>query len=174
MQDFDQFFVAVPQYGTPYCYLCSVIQMVMEVKRVCLFNEVSSLCGAGIKAEVDEIIWKMTHESQLVPMIMKDLEYLYEESFIAKRRFYSVSEYRRKRMDSIVNEVIKYQPWDKKSFTHVLILLQTSKEHPLIISELQRLNEITGGFSSKAEIRWGLGVNEDLGDRVFIMIVYSK
>ena len=88
--------------------------MVMEAKRVCLFNEVSSLCGAGIKAEVDEIIWKMTHESQLVPMIMKDLEYLYEESFIAKRRFYSVSEYRRKRMDSIVNEVIKYQPWDKK------------------------------------------------------------
>ena len=144
----------------------------MEAKRVCLFNEVSSLCGAGIKAEVDEIIWKMTHESQLVPMIMKDLEYLYEESFIAKRRFYSASEYRR--MDSIVNEVIKYQPWDKKSFTHVLILLQTSKEHPLIISELQRLNEITDGFSSKAEIRWGLGINEDLGDRVFIMIVYSK
>jgi len=174
MQDFDQFFVAVPQYGAPYCYLCSVIQMFMESKRVCLFNEVSSLCGAGIKAEVDEIIWQMTHESHLVPMIMKDLEYLYEESFIAKRRFYSVSEYRRKRMDSIVNEVIKYQPWDKKSFTHVLILLQTSKEHPLIISELQRLNEITGGFSSKAEIRWGLGVNEDLGDRVFIMIVYSK
>ena len=153
-------------------YFCSVIQMVMEAKRVCLFNEVSSLCGAGIKAEVDEIIWKMTHESQLVPMIMKDLEYLYEESFIAKRRFYSASEYRR--MDSIVNEVIKYQSWDKKSFTHVLILLQTSKEHPLIISELQRLNEITGGFSSKAEIRWGLGINEDLGERVFIMIVYSK
>ena len=146
--------------------------MVMEAKRVCLFNEVSSLCGAGIKAEVDEIIWKMSHESQLVPMIMKDLEYLYEESFIAKRRFYSASEYRR--MDSIVNEVIKYQSWDKKSFTHVLILLQTSKEHPLIISELQRLNEITDGFSSKAEIRWGLGINEDLGDRVFIMIVYSK
>ena len=146
--------------------------MIMEAKRVCLFNEVSSLCGAGIKAEVDEIVWQMTHESQLIPIIMKDLEYLYEESFIAKRRFYSASEYRR--MDSIVNEVVKHQPWDKKSFTHVLILLQTSKEHPLIISELQRLNEITGGFSSKAEIRWGLGVNEDLGERLFIMIVYSK
>lgn len=77
----------------------------MEAKRVCLFNEVSSLCGADIKAEVDEIVWKMTHESQLVPMIMKDF---------------------------------------------------------------------TDGFSSKAEIRWGLGINEDLGERVFIMIVYSK
>ena len=162
----------MPQSGAPYYYLCSFIQMIMEAKRVCLFNEVSSLCGAGIKAEVDEIIWKMSHESQLVPMIMKDLEYLYEESFIAKRRFYSVSEYRR--MDSIVNEVVRHQPWDKKSFTHVLILLQTSKDHPLIMSELQRLNEITDGFSSKAEIRWGLGINEDLGDRVFIMMVYSK
>ena len=164
----------MPQSGAPYYYLCSFIQMIMEAKRVCLFNEVSSLCGADIKAEVDEIVWQMTHKSQLIPMIMKDLEYLYEESFIAKRRFYSVSEYRRKRMDSIVNEVIKHQPWDKKSFTHVLILLQTSKDHPLIMSELQRLNEITDGFSPKAEIRWGLGINEDLGDRVFIMIVYSK
>ena len=164
--------MVVPQYGAPYCYFCSVIQMVMEAKHVCLFNEVSSLCGADIKAEVDEIVWQMTHKSQLIPMIMKDLEYLYEESFIAKRRFYSASEYRR--MDSIVNEVLKHQPWDKKSFTHVLILLQTSKDHPLIMSELQRLNEITDGFSPKAEIRWGLGINEDLGDRVFIMIVYSK
>ena len=166
--------MVVPQYGAPYCYFCSVIQMVMEAKHVCLFNEVSSLCGADITAEVDDIVWQMTHKSQLIPMIMKDLEYLYEESFIAKRRFYSASEYRRKRMDSIVSEVKRYEPWNKKSFTHVLILLQTSKDHPLIMSELQRLNEITDGFSSKAEIRWGLGINEDLGDRVFIMIVYSK
>ena len=146
----------------------------LEAKRVCLFNEVSSLCEAGIKAEVDEIIWQMTHGSQLIPMMVKDLEYLYEESFIAKRRFYSVSEYRRKRMDSIVSEVIRHEPWEKKSFTHVLILIQTSKDHPLIMSELQRLNEITNGLSSKAEIRWGVGINENLEDRVFIMIVYSK
>ncbi len=68
--------MVVPQYGAPYCYFCSVIQMVMESKHVCLFNEVSSLCGADIKAEVDEIVWQMTHKSQLIPMIMKDLEYL--------------------------------------------------------------------------------------------------
>ena len=121
----------------------------LEARRVCLFNEVSSLCEAGIKAEVDEIIWQMTHGSQLIPMMVKDLEYLYEVSFIAKRRFYSVSEYR-------------------------IILIQTSKDHPLIMSELQRLNEITNGLSSKAEIRWGVGINESLEDRVFIMIVYSK
>ena len=146
----------------------------MESKRICLFNEVSSLYDAGIKAEVDEIVWKMTHESQLIPMIMKDLEYLYEESVIVKRRFYSVSKYRRKRMDSIINEVINYEPREKNTFTHVLILIQSSKDHPLIMSELQRLNEITDGFSSKAEIQWGLGINEDLGDQIFIMIVYSK
>jgi hypothetical protein len=65
--------MAMPQYGAPFSYFCSVIQMVMDTKRVCLFNEVSSLCDAYIKAEVDEIIWQMTHESQLIPMIMKDL-----------------------------------------------------------------------------------------------------
>ena len=77
-------------------------------------------------------------------------------------------------MESIVHEMKKYEPEDKNSYNHVLILIQTSKDHPLIMSELQWLNEITDGFSPKAEIRWGLGINEELDERVFIMMVYSK
>ena len=36
------------------------------------------------------------------------------------------------------------------------------------------INDITEGFSSKAEIRWGLGINEDLDDKMFIMLVCSR
>ena len=145
-----------------------------EMKRACMFNDVSSLCGSDIKAEIDEIVWQMSRDSQIVPLKIKEMEYLYDESVIVKRRFYSCAKDGEERMESIVREMKKYEPADKKSFERVLILIQTSKEHPLIMSELQSLSDITEGFSTKTEIRWGLGVNEDLDDKMFIMLVCSK
>jgi cell division GTPase FtsZ len=138
------------------------------------FCEVSCLPTSFLKAEIDEIIWQMSHESQLIPIKVKEVEYLYEESVILKRRFHSLSEGVERRMDSIVREMKKFEPSDKKTYEHILILIQTSKEHPLIMSELQSLNDILEGFSSKAEIRWGLGINEQLEDNILIMIVCSK
>ena len=146
----------------------------METNRICLFNEVSNLYGSAIKAEVDEIVWQITHESQIVPLKIEELEYLYEESVIVKRRFCSCEENQEERMKNVVREMKKYEPADKKSFDHVLILIQTSKEHPLMMSELQGMSDILEDFSPKADIRWGLGTNEDLGSRMFIMVVCSK
>lgn len=146
----------------------------METNRICLFNEVSNLCDADLKAEIDEIVWQMTHGSQIVPLKIEDLEYLFEESVIVKRRFYSCAKNKEERMVNVFREMKKYEPADKKSFEHVLILIQTSKEHPLMMSELQVMSDIIEGFSPKADIRWGLGTNEDLGCRMFIMVVCSK
>ena len=146
----------------------------METNRICLFNEVSNLCDADLKAEIDEIVWQMTHGSQIVPLKIEDLEYLFEESVIVKRRFYSCAKNKEERMVNVFREMKKYEPADKKSFEHVLILIQTSKEHPLMMSELQVMSDIIEGFSSKVDIRWGLGTNEDLEYRMFIMVVCSK
>lgn len=146
----------------------------METKRICLFNEVSNLCDADLKAEIDEIVCQMAHGSQIVPLKIEDLEYLFEESVIVKRRFYSCAKNKEERMVNVFREMKKYEPADKKSFEHVLILIQTSKEHPLMMSELQVMSDIIEGFSSKVDIRWGLGTNEDLEYRMFIMVVCSK
>ena len=54
----------------------------METNRICLFNEVSYFCNADLKAEIDEIVWQMTHGAQIVPLKTEDLEYLSEESVI--------------------------------------------------------------------------------------------
>ena len=146
----------------------------METNHLCLFTEVSCLCDADIKAEIDEIIWQMTHGAQIVPLKIEDLQYLYEDNVIEKRRFCSFAENKEKRMENVVREIKKYEPVDKNSYEHVLILIQTSKEHPLMMSELQGMNDIIAGFSSKADVRWGLGTNEDLGCGMFIMLVCSK
>ena len=146
----------------------------METNRICLFNEVSYLCDADLKAEIDEIVWQMAHGSQIVPLKTEELDYLCEESVIVKRRFYSSAENQEERMGNVVREMTKYEPADKKSFEHVLILIQTSKEHPLMMSELGGMSDIIEGFSPKADIRWGLGTNENLGYRMFVMVVCSK
>ena len=146
----------------------------METNHICLFNEVCCLCNADIKAEIDEVVWQMTHGSQIVPLKIEDLQYLYEENVIEKRRFCSFAENKEERMENVVREIKKHEPVDKNSYEHVLILIQTSKDHPLMMSELQGMNDIIAGFSPKADIRWGLGTNEDLGNRMFIMFVCSK
>jgi len=138
-----------------------------------IFSEISRIEGAEFKAEVDEIIWLLTHGSQLIPIKSEVITYLYETSFIEKRRFTSLmGGYAR--MDSIVQEVKRCDPNDKDTFDHALILIQTSKKQPLTMSELQMLNEVTRGLPPEAVIHWGIGTNDDLKDKVFLMIVYSK
>ena len=109
-----------------------------------IFSEISRIEGSEFRAEVDEIIWLLTHGSQLIPVKSKVITYLYDASFI------------------------------EDTFDHALILIQTSKDHPLTMSELQMLQEITRDLPPEAVIHWGVGTNEDLKDKVFLMIVYSK
>ena len=75
-----------------------ILVMILTGKNVtimielCMFSEVSSLPPYALKAEIDEIIWQLSRESQLIPINIKDMEYLYEESVILKRRFFSIEE----------------------------------------------------------------------------------
>ena len=125
-----------------------------------IFSEISRIEGPEFRAEVDEIIWLLTHGSQLA-------------SFVEKRRFTSfMGGYAR--MDSIVQEVNRCDPSEKDTFDHALILIQTSKDYPLTMSELQMLQEVTRDLPPEAVIHWGIGINDDLKDKVFLMIVYSK
>ena len=138
-----------------------------------IFSEISRIEGPEFRAEVDEIIWLLTHGSQLIPVKSEVINYLYDASFIEKRRFTSfVGGYAR--MDSIVQEVNRCDPSDKDTFDYALILIQTSKDHPLTMSELQMLIEVTRDLPPEAVIHWGVGINDDLKDKVFLMIVYSK
>ena len=138
-----------------------------------IFSEISRIEGPEFRAEVDEIIWLLTHGSQLIPVKSEVITYLYDASFVEKRRFTSfMGGYAR--MDSIVQEVNRCDPSDKDTFDHALILIQTSKDYPLTMSELQMLHEVTRDLPPEAVIHWGIGINDDLKDKVFLMIVYSK
>ena len=54
-----------------------------------IFSEISRIEGPEFRAEVDEIIWLLTHGSQQIPVKSEVITYLYDASFIEKRRFTS-------------------------------------------------------------------------------------
>jgi hypothetical protein len=138
------------------------------------YNEVSNLYGSAFKAEIDTIIWQMTHFSQLRPIREYDMGYLYNETMIVKRCLYSETDDVSRRMNDILRAILKHEPTDKMDYEHLLILIQASSEHPLLIKELESLDNVTRRLSPRIEVRWGLGQNEDLGKKLFAMIVYSK
>lgn len=138
------------------------------------YNEVSNLYGSAFKAEIDAIIWQMTHFSQLRPIRDYNMSYLYNETMIVKRCFYSESDEVGRRMSDILRAILKHEPTDRMDYEHLLILIQASGEHPLLIKELESLDNVTRRLSPRIELCWGLGQNDDLDKKLFAMIVYSK
>ena len=138
------------------------------------FSEEAILDRIQFRAKVDEVVWLVSRESHIVPLKQERLEYLYGEKSMIKRSIYSIHKDGVDRMDSVIEQIKAYESVGLKTFEHVVFFIQTSKEQPLVISELSQLQELTMMFSAKAEILWGLGVDDTLDDRIFFTLVCSK
>lgn len=141
---------------------------------ICKIYDVGIVDANTLRGEVDETLWLLTQGTQVVPIKVEDLLYLYSETTILRRRILSFPEYGKNRMDSIINTLQMYEPSDIKSYQHVVFLIQTSKEHPVSVSELCKLQDIAIMFGSTAEINWGIGIDEKLDNEMFFMLVCSK
>jgi len=141
---------------------------------ICKFYDVGIVDANILRNEVDETLWLLSQGTQVVPIRVEDLFYLYSETTILRRRILSFPEYGHNRMDSIINTLKMYEPPDIRSYQHVVFLIQTSKEHPVSVSELCKLQDITIMFGSTAEINWGVGIDEKLDNEMFFMLVCSK
>lgn len=138
------------------------------------FSEVAVLNKVQFRAKVDEVIWLVSRESHIVPLKQERLEYLYGEETMIKRSLYSIHKDGIDRMESVIEQIKMYESAGLKTFEHVVFFIQTSKEYPLVMSELSQLQELTVMFSSTADILWGLGVDDMLDDRIFFTLVCSK
>lgn len=143
-------------------------------KKQYQFLEEAILDRIQFRAKVDEVVWLVSRESHLVPLKEERLEYLYGEQEMVKKMLYSFREDGVNRMESIIEQIRNYKPADLKTYNHIIFFIQTSKEYPLVISELSQLQDLNIMFSSTAEILWGLGTNDTLDDRIFFTLVCSK
>ena len=138
------------------------------------FLEEAILDRIQFRSKVDEVVWLVSRESHIVPLKQERLEYLYGEKAMIKRSLYSIHKDGVNRIGSVIDQIKAYEPVDLKTYNHIIFFIQTSKEYPLVISELSQLQDLTIMFSSTAEILWGLGTNDTLDDRIFFTLVCSK
>ena len=136
-------------------------------------NDTELMPQKGSKPEIEELISQIVKESTLIHLGKQDLNYLYREKEVLKRRIYSFPREDETRMESILREVLDYSQIDFARYNRVVLLIKTSSKMPLLMNELGFVNEIIKQFPDKVEVKWGLGWDNTIEDKVFLMMVCS-
>lgn len=136
-------------------------------------NDTELMPQKGSKPEIEELISQIVKDSTLVHLGKQDLNYLYREKEVLKCRIYSFPYENETRMEAILREVVEYTQVNFMRYNRVILLIKTSSKVPLLMNELGFVNEIIKQFPEKVEVKWGLGWDNTIDDKVFLMMVCS-
>ena len=136
-------------------------------------NETELMPQKGSKPEIEELISQIVKDSTLIHLGKQDLNYLYREKEVLKCRIYSFPYKNETRMEAILREVVEYSQVDFMRYNRVILLIKTSSKVPLLMNELGFVNEIIKQFPEKVEVKWGLGWDNTIDDKVFLMMICS-
>jgi cell division GTPase FtsZ len=136
-------------------------------------NETRFLNLRGSKPEIDELIQQIVEQATLVRLDKSDLIYLYKEQVVLKRRINSFPRTNESRMESILHELTEYASIDFGCYNKVVLLVRTSQKHPLLMEELRYIHDVIKLFPDGVEIRWGMGYDNSLDEKVLLMLVCS-
>ena len=137
------------------------------------FNDTELMPQKGSKPEIEELISQIVKDSTLIHLGKQDLNYLYREKEVLKCRIYSFPYENETRMEAILREVVEYSQVDFIRYNRVILLIKTSSKVPLLMNELGFVNEIIKQFPEKVEVKWGLGWDNTIDDKVFLMMICS-
>lgn len=136
-------------------------------------NETRFLNLRGSKPEIDELIQQIVEQATLIRLDKSDLIYLYKEQVVLKRRINSFPRTNESRMESILHELTEYASIDFGCYNKVVLLVRTSQKHPLLMEELRYIHDVIKLFPDGVEIRWGMGYDNSLDEKVLLMLVCS-
>ena len=136
-------------------------------------NETRFLNLRGSKPEIDELIQQIVEQATLIRLDKSDLIYLYKEQVVLKRRINSFPRTNESRMESILHELTEYASIDFGCYNKVVLLVRTSQKHPLLMEELRYIHDVIKQFPNGVEIRWGMGYDNSLDEKVLLMLVCS-
>lgn len=137
------------------------------------FNDTELMPQKGSKPEIEELISQIVKDSTLIHLGKQDLNYLYREKEVLKCRIYSFPYKNETRMKAILREVVEYSQVDFMRYNRVILLIKTSSKVPLLMNELGFVSEIIKKFPEKVEVKWGLGWDNTIDDKVFLMMICS-
>ncbi len=83
-------------------------------------NDMELMPQKGSKPEIEELISQIINESTLIHLGKQDLNYLYREKEVLKRRIYSFPREDETRMESTLREVLDYSQIDFTRYNRVI------------------------------------------------------
>lgn len=126
------------------------------------------------KLILDGLIQKIVEQSTIMPFNNNDLDYLYQESTVLSKVFYSNFNPGIKRMESLYKEILNDTESDLKQYNKVVMLFMHSHSHQLMMNEFDKVSDIVSCFPQNVVIKWGLGVDESIGARIALYLICSK
>ena len=104
----------------------------------------------------------------------EELSYLFDTKLISERDFESCADHIDKRAPYLVELLSEYAYDDFTDYTKFCFLFQTSSQHPITENEKLELGKIKKLLPQTADIRFGYGTNDDLGEKMNVLRVMSK
>lgn len=126
------------------------------------------------KLVLDGLIQKIVEQSTIMQFNNNDLDYLYQESTVLSKVFYSNFNPGIKRMESLYKEILNDTESDLKQYNKVVMLFMHSHSHQLMMNEFDKVSDIVSCFPQNVVIKWGLGVDESIGARIALYLICSK
>ena len=126
------------------------------------------------KLILDGLIQKIVEQSTIMPFNNNDLDYLYQESTVLSKVFYSNFNPGMKRMESLYKEILNDTESDLKQYNKVVMLFMHSHSHQLMMNEFDKVSDIVSCFPQNVITKWGLGVDDSIGARISLYLICSK
>ncbi len=123
---------------------------------------------------LDDLIQKIVGQSTLIRFSTNDLNYLYQESVVYSKVFYSRFIPGMTRMGSVYWEIQNAIGFELKQYNKVILLFMHSHRHPLMMKEFESVSDIVRCFPENVVIKWGLGFDDSIGARLALYMICSK
>jgi len=126
------------------------------------------------KLMIEGLIQKIVDQSTVIQFSYNDLNYLYQESTVLSKVYYSNFCPGTKRIESLYNEILKDVGFKLKQYNKVVMLFMHSPRYQLMMKEFGTVSDIVSCFPQNAVIKWGLGYDDSIGARIALYLICSK
>ena len=126
------------------------------------------------KLMLEGLIRKIVDQSTVIQFSYNDLNYLYQESVVYSKVFYSRFIPGMTRMESVYWEIQNAIGFELKQYNKVILLFMHSHRHPLMMKEFESVSDIVRCFPENVVIKWGLGFDDSIGARLALYMICSK
>ncbi len=123
------------------------------------------------RQEIDNLSQEIIKSNSLIHLDKDDMLYLYAEKEILEVRITASSSVGEDRMDAVYRE---FKEGGFMSYDKVLLYITYSEQHPLLMEDMQNVHDIMELFPGDFTIKWGVGVDNTLGDQVKVVVILSR